>query len=265
MSGVTSSHAPAVWDRVVCAVDLTPASVRAACEVAQLMPPAAELILCAIFNPDGDPEAHVLRGGTRDVRAAIDRVHRQVQDVHDCELHLREGPPVQRLMAELTATRATMVAIGSHRGSDDVGIMLGHVVTAMLEQAACSVLIAHDGPPLGAASGDGVIVGFDGSGGARRALAVGTELAARLSLDLRAILATGGRDAPSPAAVFEELPRRGLAVDEDPRTPVEALVGASRSARVLILGSRHLSGAMALSSVSEQVTALASCPVLVVH
>ena len=144
MSGATSGHAPAVWDRIVCAVDLTPASVRAACEVAELMPPAAQLILCAIFDPDGDNERRVLSGGTRDAAIALDRVQRQVEAFRDCELHLREGPPVQRLMAELADARATMVAIGSDRDSRDVGVMLGHVATAMLEQAACSVLVAHD-------------------------------------------------------------------------------------------------------------------------
>ena len=81
-------------------------------------------------------------------------------------------------------------------------------------------------------------------------------------------MATGGPGAPAPEAALDELPDAvgrlpgGLTVDEDPRTPVEALVAASRSSRLLVLGSRHLSGVMALSSVSEQVTALASCPVL---
>ena len=109
-----------------------------------------------------------------------------------------------------------------------------------------------------------VVVGFDGSGGARRALAAGRELAERVGLELRLIVATKDADPSGPGWSREELGSE-LAVSEDPRAAVEALVDASRSARLLVVGSRHLRGAPALSSVSERAAHRASCPVLVIR
>jgi len=86
----------------------------------------------------------------------------------------------------------------------------------------------------------------------------------RLSLQLQVIVATGGRASAQSGLVARELGAE-LAVSEDPRTAVEALTDASRSARLLMLGSRHLLGVMALSSVSERAAHRASCPVLVVR
>ena len=50
----------------------------------------------------------------------------------------------------------------------------------------------------------------------------------------------------------------GIDVTEDPRSAVDALTDASRAARLLILGSRHLPVALALSSVSEQAARVAT-------
>ena len=130
----------------------------------------------------------------------------------------------------------------------------------MLHEAPCSVLIASGN----AADGEDVVVGFDGSGGARRALAAGREICERLSLTLRVIVATGDAQPPGPDWSREELEPE-LPVTEDPRTAVEALTDASHSARLLILGTRHLPAAMALSSVSKRAAQHASCPVLVVR
>jgi len=246
---------------VVCAVDLTPASVRAAREAAQLMPAAAQLILCTVASPEA------IEGGVLldppligEAQVAFEQLQADLAPFHEAEVHMREGPPVSRLQDELRADRATLVAVGSHGRSRAAGIMLGSVATAMLHEAPCSVLIAH---PEGGADGE-VVVGFDGSGGAGRALGVARELAGRLLLGLRVIVAAGDAHPPGPGWALEELGAE-LAVTEDPRPAVEALVDASASARLLILGSRHLRGAMAISSVSERTAHRAGCPVLVVR
>jgi nucleotide-binding universal stress UspA family protein len=243
MSIAQISSPATVWDRVVCAVDRAPSSVHAARAAARLMPPAASLTLCRVVDPhEAGPLDDLAR--TRDAKDALDRAQAQIQPERDAELHLREGPPISRLLDELATERATLVAVGSP-AHGQAG--LGSVATAMLHDAPCSVLIAHAED-----AGDGeVVVGFDGSGGARRALAVGRELSARLSLTLRVIVATGDARAPGPGWSREEL-GTGLAVIEDPRTAVEVLTDASPTARLLILGSRHLPAALALSSVSEQ-------------
>jgi nucleotide-binding universal stress UspA family protein len=71
------------------------------------------------------------------------------------------------------------------------------------------------------------------------------------------VTAVGGRNA---VADRVELP------DEvDPRTPVEALVDASRSADLVVVGSRGATGLAALGSVAERVSHQADCPVLIVR
>ena len=108
----TSSPTPA-WDRVVCAVDRTSSSVHAALAAARLMPAAASLTLCTVVGPDGEG-ALTSEARTREAKDALDRAQVEIQPVHDTELHLREGPPISRLLAELQAERATLVAVGSH-------------------------------------------------------------------------------------------------------------------------------------------------------
>lgn len=250
-----------VWQRVICAIDLTPASGLAARQAAQLMAADGKLILCTVFSPEVIEGAVFLdRALVRDAQAALERIQAELQPWHDSELHLREGPPIQRLLEELRTERATLVAVGGHGHSRAAGIVLGSVATAMLHEAPCSVLIAHADV---AADGD-VVVGFDGSGGARRALAAGREVAERVGLGLRVIVASGDAHPPGPGWSREELGAE-LGVSEDPRPAVEALGDASRSARLLVVGSRHLRGVPALSSVSERAAHRASCPVLVIR
>lgn len=258
------SSPPAVWDRVVCGIDGTPAGLEAARQVATLVPASARLTLCAVVNP-ASAEAGLLieERLTREAQDALEGAQSGVAALHDAELHLRQGPPIRLLLDELRAERATLVAVGSHGHSRAAG-MLGSVASAMLHEAACSVLINHGRAHADRPPGAQVVVGFDDSGGARRALAVGRELAERLSAEMRAIVATGDAHPAGPGWPGEELPS-DLAVTEDPRTAVDALVDASASARLVILGSRHLHGVPALSSVSERVAHKASCPVLVVR
>jgi nucleotide-binding universal stress UspA family protein len=260
MSNATSS-ATRVWDRVVGAIDLTPASIQAARTAAALMPAAATLTLCAVIGHKAlERTAVVDQALAREAQAMLTQAQARIQPVHHAELHLREGPPIGRLLDELHAERATLVTVGRPEHTLGAGIGLGSVTTAMLQEAPCSVLIADVSER---ADGE-LVVGFDGSGGARRALAVGRELSERLSLTLRVIVATGDAHPPGPGWSRQELGSE-LAVAEDPRSAVDALVDGSRSSRLLILGSRHLRGVMALASVSENAALRAHCPVLVVR
>jgi nucleotide-binding universal stress UspA family protein len=250
-----------VWDRVVGAIDLTLASIQAARTAAGLMPPGASLTLCAVVSHTALEHGAVMEQAlTREAQDRLDQAQAQIQPLHDAELHLREGPPIGRLLDELHAERATLVTVGRPEHTRAAGIGLGSVTTAMLQEAPGSVLIADVSER---ADGE-LVVGFDGSGGARRALAVGRELAERLSLSLRVIVATGDAHPPGPGWSRQELGSE-LAVTEDPRRAVDALIDASRSARLLILGSRHLRGVIALASVSENAAVRAHSPVLVVR
>ena len=244
------------------AIDLTRASVHAARTAARLMPPAATLTLCAVVGHEALEQAALVdQALTREAQDGLDRAQVEIQPVHDAELHLREGPPIRRLLDELQAERATLVTVGRPGHTPAAGIGLGSVTTAMLHEAPCSVLIAD----LSEHADGEVVVGFDGSGGARRALAVGRELSERLSLTLRVIVATGDAHPPGPGWSRRRAGVGDCGAPKIPRSAVEALIDASRSARLLILGSRHLRGAMALASVSENAALRAHCPVLVVR
>jgi len=261
MSIAQTSSPLTAWERVICAVDLTRASVHAALEAARLMPPAAKLTLCTVVGPEALKKGVSLdQARTHEAQQALEQAQAEIQPFHDAELHLREGPPIGRLLEELRTEAATLVAVGSHGLGHAEGTGLGSVATAMIHEAPCAVLIA----PGDAADGEDIVVGFDGSGGARRALAAGRELCGRMSLTLRVIVATGDAHPPGPGWSREEL-EPGLTVTEDPRTAVEALTDASHSARLLILGSRHLRGVIALSSVSERASHRSSCPILLVR
>lgn len=120
-----------VWDRVVCAVDLTPASVTAARHAAWLMPAAAKLTLCVVASWESIEGGVLLDSSVMDkTRTGLEGTQRQVAAFHESELHLREGPPIHRLLEELRAEQATMVAVGSHRYSRVAGMVLGSVATA---------------------------------------------------------------------------------------------------------------------------------------
>ena len=267
MSTARTSSPPAVWDRVLCGIDGTPAGFDAARQAARLMPASGQLTLCAVINPVSiQPSASSEQQLTRQAEEALEQTQQNIAAFHDADLILREGPPIKRLLDELTAERATLVAVGSHGQSRAAGIALGSVATAMLHEAPCSVLVAHGTALEDVRSGREIIVGFDGSGASRRALAVGREVSERLPAKLRVIVATGGAMiAPELPWLAEDL-EPNVAVTEDPRPPVEALADASASAGLMIVGSRHLPGVLsALLSVSERAAHRAHCPVLVVR
>ena len=207
--------------------------------------------MCTVRDPQTREDANA-----RD--KAVEQAQSAVQAVHDVQLHLREGRPIERILDELHSEHATLLTLGASERTSSTDMLLGTVTRALLHDAQASILIAHAEP---GASGD-IVVGFDGSGGARRALAAAQELSDRLSLGLRVIVA--GRRSATVGVRREDL-APGLDVTEDPRGAVEALTDASRAARLLVLGSRHLQGVLTRSSISEQTAHLARCPVLVLR
>ena len=212
MSKPETSPAATVWDRVLCAVDRTPASIHAARTAARLMPAVASLTLCTVVPGEAlGADMSLERSRTRQAQDALTHAQAEIEAFHDAELVLREGRPIRRLLDELSGERATLVTVGRHGDSRGAGAMLGELATEILHDAVCSVLIA------GAAERHGeVVVGFDGPGGAGRALAVGRELSARLALVLRVLVATGGPHPPGPGWSRHELGTE-LDVIEDPR------------------------------------------------
>lgn len=135
-----------VWDRVICAVDGTPAGLRAPEEVACLMPEGGRLMVRALAEPGS-------RACARD------------------------------LLDELVSSRATLVCVNNRRAGHVASLALEPIVLAMLHQARCSVLVLGEHHPAGRRDG-AVVVGFDGTGGGFAALTIARELAVRRSAEL---------------------------------------------------------------------------------
>jgi len=136
-----------------------------------------------------------------------------------------------------------------------------------------------------------LVVGHDRSAGADAALELALQLASELKAPAVILRAWSMVTAPRPAnwafgyvpsedelaeAVHDELvadtrartarfPDVDLAFRVDHRGPARALIGASREARMLVVGSRGLGGfgELVLGSVSDQCVRYAACPVLV--
>lgn len=166
-----------------------------------------------------------------------------------------DGRAIDVLLRAASERQADLLAVGAGRTSRAVGLLFGTTATRVARESACSVLVAR--PPTGPdAVPRRIVVGVDGSAHSTDAEAVGLLLADAFDSNLRRLTALGG----------EELdPTRPIAAERDARTPVAALVDASRDADLLIVGSRGLRGVAALGSVAERVAHRAACPVLIVR
>lgn len=256
-STTTVSH---IWNRVVCGIDGTLASLHAAKQADLLMPAAAQLTLCAVAEAS-DAEHGRVRQETQE---SLDLARAEVSPTRTVELHLREGSPVETLLGELVTEAATLIVVGSHGQTRPAGIRHGSVATAMLHKAPCAVLVVRGHGLDEAPDGRAIVVAFDGSPAARRAFAIAHELSERLELKSRLVVATGGpMIAPELPWLAEQVGPETQVV-EDPRGVTDALVDASASAPLLVIGGRHLHGISALWSVSERAGHAATCPVLVV-
>ena len=230
-----------VFDRIVCGVDGSTASIAGVRLAAALAGAGARLELVSVEDPTiaahaGWAASAVSDDLHRDAVAALERARAEAAGVDAPETRLLEGHPADRLLDELRRVDATLAVVGSRGHSRAVGIALGSVATMIVHEAPCSVLVARElegEPPRR------VVVGLDGSPEAERAGAVARELAERVGADVREIV--------------------------DAARPVDELAEASEDASFVVVGSRGLRGVRALGSVSERVAHEARCPVLVVR
>jgi nucleotide-binding universal stress UspA family protein len=103
-----------------------------------------------------------------------------------------------------------------------------------------------------------IVVGFDGSPAAHRALDAAVDIRDRHGSALRVIVA-------GPTCELEPQLLAEMLAERDERDPLEALLAASRETDLLVVGSRGLRGIRALGSLSERLGHQAACSVLVVR
>jgi nucleotide-binding universal stress UspA family protein len=162
----------------------------------------------------------------------------QLNGVPTAAARVVTGHAAHALLAAADSMNADVVAVGSHGKSRIRDLLVGSVVTRVVRTAHCSVLVAHGADPIRVFP-QSIAVGVDGSSGPTGAEAVAEALAAAGGADLRRV--------------------------EGKRQPAEALVEASKSADLVVVGSRESHGLPALASVAERVAHRSACPVLIVR
>lgn len=262
---MSAAGAPAtalsVFDRIVVGVDDTPESQEAVRQAVALRAPGGMLNLLAVVDTaktvhagSAAPAAaaQMLTGA----RAALERA---VATSRPTAHTILEGRPVPLLLARLRRDHASLLVVGYHDHSRAAGLLAGAVGTVLLRDAPCSVLFARrDSWPAG--HPERIVAGVDGSPESMRAVEVARALSDRFGARLALVLGLGGklRDANATSRLHPE-----SIIDDRP--PVDALVAASRSADLVVVGSRGLHGLRALGSVSERVAHRAHSSVLVVR
>ncbi len=249
-----------VFDRIVCGVDGTPASLVAVRQALRLADSDESVHLAAAAHLA--EAAHAGIAASRAARQLRGEAETALADARaiagSATSKLVDGEPGAVLVREAEAEGATLLAVGSHGRRRAAGVLLGTVAARVLRDATCSVLLHreahhHESWPRA------VVVGVDGSAGSAAGVAVARSVAERFGGAVRA-LASVKDDVDAEAA-------RGIApdLDEQPGRAVEALAAASEAADLVVVGSRGLHGLRALGSVSERVAHQAHSSVLVVR
>jgi nucleotide-binding universal stress UspA family protein len=250
-----------IFDRILCGVDESEASVEAVRQAASLLEPGSRLAALAVLD-----EALTSEAGWMATRAAdqlredlLRNVERVRAEVPAVEIEMIKGRPLPGLLERIERDRATLVAVGSHNVRRTPGIIIGSLSTALLHQAPCSVLVARQTEGLERFPGV-VVVGVDGSPHAAKAFEAARAVAERTGAALHGVVATKGKDVDveSASALWSDC-------ELEEGAPVQALVRRSKDAGLVVVGSRGLHGLKSLGSVSERVSHQAACSVLVVR
>jgi nucleotide-binding universal stress UspA family protein len=184
---------------------------------------------------------------------------------------------------------ADLLVVGARGSGGFLGLRIGSVSERCLHHAKCPIAIIRDVERDPVPTEECIVVGLDGSGNGRRALAWALDEARARNASVRAV--TAWNTAPMAAfsggvmvdiATFEDSARDTLTnalaeADTSGLTkPIEpvlvaggaagAIVAEAKDATLVVVGARGLGGlkSLLLGSVSHQVAHHAPCPVVIV-
>ena len=260
---------PPAFGRIVCGLDGSRSSHIAAEQAIALSGPSTALVFVCVRDIRGAGATRQTSiSGERAETALAEAVHAASEAGIDAAAEILPGQDPRSVLLE-EASRSDLLVVASHGGSRAGGIALGSTATAAVHRAHVPVLVARQ-PPEKVAFPERILVATDGSPDAARAV----ELAARIghchraTLYLLSVDAARHGHAHQVAAEIVDL-RAALggrpAVIRASGKADESILetAASESVALVIVGSRGLSGARALGSVSERVAHRAPCSVLV--
>jgi nucleotide-binding universal stress UspA family protein len=256
---------------IVCGVDGSRPGFEAARQAAILTDDAAALTYVAVSWEQGTgasavaPLSHA--HAHRCLRQARDEAHDL--GVEPALLDEHANDPARRLI-ELAAGHDLLV-VGTIGHSRAGGIVVGSASTAAVHRSPVPVLVARR-PPEGIEFPQRIVVASDGTPLSDAAVELTTRLAARHGASVAIVAARDG-ERPFRPGLAEHAAQIKLATGTEPvimgepGPPHRAVAAAARDFRasLVVTGSRGLSGASALRSVSERVVHAAPCSVLVLR
>jgi nucleotide-binding universal stress UspA family protein len=271
-AGPSATWSPAgVFTHVVCGVDGSEEGFEAVRQGARLGLASGRVTLVGVWNTGSavalgwsPPAAYAPIGTREDAEAAVAAARRLLPDAQAVETSIVQGPPAPMMAIEARRHDATLVAIGTHGHGRLPGILLGSVATQLLHNAPCPVLIARPRPDPDKFPRS-IIVATDGSPAARRAVAVGETLAARVGAALEAVVVTDEGDVDPDTIEIELRGPAGGHISQRRLRGQAAHVLSDLRPDLVILGSRGLRGLRSLGSVSERVAHESKSSVLVVR
>ena len=263
-----------LFDRMVCGIDGTTASFAAVRQAAALADKDSHLLLLTVYDEVAIAAATAGEAGMvvppalsesgEESQAEALQLARTVAPGVRAEHEVVEGPILPTLMSTLEERKATVVAVGRHGHSRLGGMVVGSVLTKLLHDGPCSVLVAGERPddePFPRT----IVVGFDGSEQAEGAVRAAAGVAARTGASVEALCATDGKKVDSDAleSRLKEL-APGVTLRFEDANPAHAL--AEQKCDLVVVGHRGVHGFRArLGSVSERVAHGAECSVLVIR
>jgi nucleotide-binding universal stress UspA family protein len=179
---------------------------------------------------------------------------------------------------------ASLVVVGGRGVGGLAGLLAGSVAPYVASHARCPVIVAREGQTTVAAGGH-VSVGVDGTPSSLKAFRFACEWARRRGAEVEALHAVDPDSFDEPVPEFDlrtpaEVRLDGWVDAVRPDFPAvhvrpvvvrasatDALMAASRSARLVVVGSRHRGeiASLALGSVGHGLIRRSACPVAVVH
>jgi nucleotide-binding universal stress UspA family protein len=228
-----------LYARVLVGFDGSPASVRALTAARALTKDEGALVAVTVaetyFATHAGMDAVVWE---EQIRAEADELRSKAEellaDLPGSRAEVCAGHGAPTLLKRAVTLEADLICVGAHGHGRVSGIVMGSVATRVVHDARCSVLVARGERPLDDFP-ESIVVGVDTS----------PESAAEVARSLARI--------------------SGAEVRELERRPVDGLIDASRTADLIVVGSRGAHGLLSVRSVAERVAHEAACPVLIVR